>query len=644
MEKTLTISIENFGGVEAAAMNINPGLTMVVGANGAGKSTVLRAIAACLRSDAMIPIISVDGKEALLKKDSHLMVRGKSGAATLSGEQGMRRVTWPANTAKGTGPFPDQPAPSRMALGLIDWMAIPQAARIKVLLETAAKDPTLSTVITREDLERAVAGERLDQGMIDWAWQVISNNGFDVAHSAASKHMSESTGGWRATTKETFGEGKCQAYLPQGWEADLMSATREGLQQDIQANRQAVDRAIANQAVDAAEVTRVETLAGTPLPDIGGLEASLATARTTRAAEIANLQSLLAQWQQEPQAIIDARVAVTANNNRVKAIQGEIAAMRSGALRTDGHCPGCGIPVAVQDFGPGRVPTRYVLSFLDDTQVDQAQIDALETENARLAAATQQHNISIANHAKSATEQMTRIRDELNRELSAQKQAVHVAEHNLSTAKRQAGEITAAQSQLAAIRAKGGGASAAEIATLRQAFTRSETRLKAWEIKLSADRYAEDARQFAVLKEVTAPGGLRKTKMDTALAGLNARCAELSAIAKWGPVTLTADSDLQYAGRPYVICSGAEQYRCRVTMQVMLAMIEQSPILLLDGTDILDSSGRQGMVNLLRSTGITTVIAMTAKRDYAGAVAKLFDSIFWVEGGQVMQIKQAIAA
>ncbi|MEO5355516.1 MAG: hypothetical protein H7835_20230, partial [Magnetococcus sp. XQGC-1] len=313
----------------------------------------------------------------------------------------------------------------------------PQAARIKVLQETAAKDPTLSAVISREDLDRAVAGNRLDQGMIDWAWQVISNNGFDVAHLEASKHMSESTGGWRATTKETFGEEKCKAYLPQGWEADLASATQEGLQQEIQAKRQAVDLAIANQAVDAAEIARVETLAGTPLPDIAGLEASLATARTTRATEIANLQKLLVQWQQEPQEIIDARVAVTANNNRIKAIRGEIAVMRSGALRIDGHCPGCGIPVAVQDFGPGHAPTRYGLSFLDGTQVDQAQIDALETENARLAAATQQHNISIANHARSASEQVARIREELNREQSAQKQAVQVAENNLHAAKRQ---------------------------------------------------------------------------------------------------------------------------------------------------------------------------------------------------------------
>ncbi|MEO5349788.1 MAG: AAA family ATPase [Magnetococcus sp. YQC-3] len=638
MSRTMTLSIENFGGIEAAAMDINPGLTLLTGANGAGKTTVLRALAACIRSDTVMPILLGDGKEALLKKESHLLVRGKSGSVTLTGEQGMRRVTWPANTAKGTGPFPGQVAPSRMALGLIDWMAIPQAARIKVLQETAAKDPSLSAVISREDLDRAVAGNRLDQGMIDWAWQVISNNGFDVAHSEAAKHMSESTGGWRATTKETFGEEKCKAYLPQGWEADLVSATQEGLQQEIQAKRQAVDLAIANQAVDAAEVARVETLAGTPLPDIAGLEASLATARTTRATEIANMQRLLAQWQQEPQEIIDARVAVTANNNRIKAIRGEIAVMRSGALRIDGHCPGCGIPVAVQDFGPGHAPTRYGLSFLDGTQVDQAQIDALESENARLAAATQQHNISIANHARSATEQVTRIREELNREQSAQKQAVQVAENNLHAAKRQVGEITAAQSQLAAIRAKGGGASAAEIATLRQSLSRSETRLRAWEVKQSADRYAEDARQFAVLKEVTAPGGLRKTKMDTALAGLNARCAELSSIAHWGPVSLTADSDLQYAGRPYVICSAAEQYRCRVTMQVLLASLEQPPILLVDGTDILDSAGRMGLVNLLRSTGITTVIAMTARQDYAQGVARLFDAAFWVEGGQVTQI------
>ena len=639
MEKMLTISIENFGGVEAATMDIFPGITLLAGTNGAGKTTVLRALAACIRSDTLIPIMSGDGKEALLKKDSHLMVRaGKSGSATLTGEKGMRRVTWPSNGTKGTGPFPDQPAPSRMALGLIDWMAIPQAARIKVLQETAAKDPTLSAVITREDLERAVAGARLDRGMIDWAWQVITNNGFDVAHSEASKYMTESTGGWRATTKETFGEEKAKTYTPQGWEADLVSATKESLQQEIQTKRQAVDRAIANQAVDAAEVARVETLASTPLPNIPDFESALATARTTRAGEIASLQALLVQWQQEPQESTDARVAVVSNNNRIQAIQGEIAAMRSGAPRTDGHCPGCGIPVAVHDFGAGHAPTRYGLSHPDGTQVDQAQIDALNGEIARLTEDTRKRNTSISNYAKFAAEKMASIRDELNVEQSTQKQEVQAAENNVHVAKRRVGEITAAQSQLAAIRAKGGGASAGEIATLRQSLNRSEARLNAWETKHSADRYAEDARQFAVIKEVAAPGGLRKAKMDSALAGLNARCAALSVIAKWGPVSLTSDSDLQYAGRPYVICSGAEQYRCRVTMQVMLATLEQSPILLLDGTDILDPAGRLGLVNLLRSTGITAVIAMTARKDYAQGVAKLFDTAFWIDAGQVTKM------
>ncbi|MBF0098935.1 MAG: AAA family ATPase [Magnetococcales bacterium] len=638
MSETMTLSIENFGGIEAAALAINPGLTLLSGANGAGKTTVLRALASCLRSDTVMPILLDDGKEALLKKESHLLVRGRSGSVTLSSGQGSRRVTWPSNTSKGTGVFPGQVAPSRMALGLIDWMAMPQAVRIKTLLETAAKNPSLSSTITREDLDRAVAGERLDPAMIDWAWQVISGHGFDVAHSEATRFLSESTGGWRATTREAYGEEKAKSYLPPGWEADLVSATQESLQQEVQARRQAVEQAIANQSVGAAEAVRIEAVANTPLPDMATLETALAKARISNSDVITGLQAKLPLLQQEPQSIIDARLAVANCKSRIKFLQAEMAALQSGAPRIDGHCPGCGIALAVHDRGAGGAPTRYGLSFPEGTAVDPSQIDRLSAEIDELTAEAGKQESAISAHSRSVSEQVATIQKELSHAQEAQRQAVHAAEQGINTAKRQMAEISAAQNRLAEIRAKGTGVSAEEILNLRQASSRSETRLKAWEIKQAADRYAEDARQFAVIKEITAPAGLRKAKMDTALAGLNGRCAELSAIANWGTVSLTSDADLHYAGRPYVVCSAAEQYRCRVTMQVLLAVIEQSPILLLDGTDILDSAGRLGMVKLLRSTGIPTVLAMTAKRDYASALTTLFDTIFWVQGGQVTQI------
>ncbi|MBF0141646.1 MAG: AAA family ATPase [Magnetococcales bacterium] len=637
MHQKLTLSIENFGGIATATMDFHPGLTLLAGNNGASKSTILRAIVACAGADTVIPLVK-DGKDAIMKKDSHLLVRGKSGSATLTGGNGSRRVVWPSNGMKGGGPF--IPAPSRMALGLVDWMGAPKVERLKMMMDAAAKDPSISTEITREDLEQAATDEHIDPDMIGWAWQVISNNGFDAANLEASKYMTEATGGWRATTKESYGAEKARSYFPMGWGPDLATVSKENLLQDIQIARKDVDHAIANQAVNAAEIARVESIATAPMPDISGLQKNLDDARNTRVLEIAELQKLLEERvNHEPQEIIDARVALATNKNQIDAIQKKIAAMRSGVPRIDGHCPGCAIPLSIHDAGVGSGTKRYQLSHPNGNEVDQTQIDALEQEIANLHEEISKNNTFISESTKTAANQIRDIRAKLETEQATQRNAIRTAENLFNTAKRQADEINGAKLELAEIQLKSGDITAEQLVFLRQDLARAEARLQAWETKVNADRYAEDARQFGVLRAITAPGGIRKAKMDNALVGLNNRCAELSEIAKWGTVSLTSDADFQYEGRPYVICSRAEQYRCRVTVQMVLSVLENSPILLCDDTDVLDSNGRMGLVNMLRSTSIpTTIIAMTAKRDYAEAIAKLFDTTYWVESGIVNDI------
>lgn len=639
MDETLNLSIENFGGITAATLDLYPGLTLVAGANGASKTTVLRAIAACSRPDTIIPILK-DGKESLLKKDSGLMVRGKTGSATLAGTNGSRRVVWPSNGAKGNGPF--DPAPSRMALGLVDWMASPQVERLKMMMEAATLDPTTTTAITRADLDQAVAVEQLDPVIVDWAWQAITNHGFDVAHSEASKAMTESTGSWKATTHEAFGEEKSKTYLPQGWEPDLATAAQEDLQQAIHLAKNAVDHAIANQAVDAAETVRVGTLAGAPMPDMAGLEKELMSARSSYASEIADAQQALLNLQQEPPAITETRNALEVETRQLTDLQNEMTAMQSGVPRVNGACPWCEQPVFITDGGSAQKNHRYHLNKPAGTQLDQARLDAINQQIAALRQGIEKSNATIAAHVKHVADRRGVIQGDLNQDLENRQRAIKSVEAKITTAKRQVADITAAKSRLAEIQAKSGGVPAERLVALRQQLARAEIRLRAWEIKVNADRYAEDARQFGVIKKVTAPGGLRQSKMDKALSGLNARCAELSGIAQWGPVSLGADGDLFYAGRPLIICSRAEQYRCRVTIQVLCATLENPPLMLIDDADVLDANGRMGLVNMLRSTGISTFIAMTAKRDYAEAVATLFDSTLWVEGGIVSDISPAM--
>ena len=406
---------------------------------------------------------------------------------------------------------------------------------------------------------------------------------------------------------------------------------------------QKVEKAVSNKAVDAAELARLKHIACKEMPDISSAEHAVSAAKKLNVAEISTLQSSLTELHNEPSNITEAKGTIAEAKKRIMDLQNQVEAMLAGAPRVDGHCPGCSIPLVLTDRSVSNGPQRYVLTHSTGTQVDQTQINALNRDIETMQTRISKETGIINKHAKRVVNKKGIIQNELEGKQVEQRQAYLVAKTRLTNATQQADEIKTAQVQLATITAKEEGVSANVLVILRQEKAQAEARMNAWLIKTNADRYAEDARQFSVLKGVTAPGGLRKTKMDQSLAGFNKRLAWISDYGKWGTVSLSNDFDLQYMGRPYVVCSGAEQYRCQATLQVFMATLEKAPLMLFDGADILDSKGRMGLVNMLVGAGIQSVIAMTGKLDYAKAVTKLIDATFWVEGGAVRRIPKPTA-
>lgn len=642
MEKNnLNLAVENFCGVTSASMTIKPGITLLAGANGSGKTTFLMAIAACVRPDAIIPVPD------LLKKDSWLLVRdgSGSGSATLTGPGGSRRVVWPSNGAKGNGPF--NPAPSRMALGLVDWGTTHSTERAKILQETAALDPSLAMTVTKEDIDKAVADKDVEPKFVDWIWQVIQAEGSTAANTAASKAAQDATGGWRATTGEVYGSAKGQAYFPAGWEPDLETATMESLKQAVADARATVEHAIANQAVDAAEVKRVADIAQEAIPELLPLEVAVAEAKTSLEPKIRELKESLKPFElhNTPRLaaamvgftsvdIVEVLGVMTSGNDRKKEIQGENVHLLSGKGRVDGTCPGCEIPLLIRRHESGQ----YELS-ITPQEIDTSRIDALKLELIELETVIAEANTKAATFRGDVERRMGQIKKELSETEDAARGAVADAGKKLADARKQKATIEAAQARLAEMQSRIGGVSEADIAASRDMVRRAESRMNAWVIKTNADQYAKAIRQYTVLKDITGVGGVRKQKMERTISAFNAMLENLSGMAGWGVVSINADGDMFYDGRPYIMASRARKFRCRVTVQVMLAVVEKAPLLLIDDVDTLDSDGRQGLVTILKHVGITSVISMMAKHDYASAIAQIFHSAFWIENGTVIDIK-----
>jgi energy-coupling factor transporter ATP-binding protein EcfA2 len=153
---------------------------------------------------------------------------------------------------------------------------------------------------------------------------------------------------------------------------------------------------------------------------------------------------------------------------------------------------------------------------------------------------------------------------------------------------------------------------AGDMEECRERVRRAEARLKAFAAKREADRLhaAIEANQSTI--DALAPGGLRAKKLADALRRFNSEAlAPLCKAADWRPVEIGKDLLPTYGGRPYPLISASEQYRVRVALQVALARLEGSDLVVIDAADILDRAGRNGLIKMLCAAGIPAIVCMT---------------------------------
>jgi hypothetical protein len=145
----------------------------------------------------------------------------------------------------------------------------------------------------------------------------------------------------------------------------------------------------------------------------------------------------------------------------------------------------------------------------------------------------------------------------------------------------------------------------------------------------------DDWTRHQVLIEGLSPDGVRRGVMSRKLSSINTTLGEFSATAKFADVVLTDDLDCTYDGRPYVLLSESERWRCDLVLTCALAQQEAVRVIIADRFDVLNPQARPGALMLLRSVGIPALVCMTAKD--ASAVPDLtrakFGTTRWLEQG-----------
>jgi hypothetical protein len=191
--------------------------------------------------------------------------------------------------------------------------------------------------------------------------------------------------------------------------------------------------------------------------------------------------------------------------------------------------------------------------------------------------------------------------------------------------------------ELAARKSPQGNQSAVD--ELRAKVRLCEDRIAAFKAKAEADKIHNKIIQGQIAIDILAPGGLRQTKLKTCLGNFNALLKSISQEASWETVELSNDMSISYHGTPYMLLSKSEQFRVAVVLQIAIAKADGSMLVLIDGADILDSAGRNGLFSAL--TGTSAIIAMTInKSTEVPNLSKINGASYWIENAEAVRLHE----
>lgn len=294
----------------------------------------------------------------------------------------------------------------------------------------------------------------------------------------------------------------------------------------------------------------------------------------------------------------DAASRVTDANKALK--EARTAREKLPALpKYDLICPHCGNPVAYQ-FGKLEA-VKQTLSPEDRENLEQKILDA--------------------DNAVSKAE----------RELAVAKKDFILFDSSLKASKDAAVELEKKQGKTV---------QASEVDAARQDVRKAEARLSAFNKYHEAIRIHNNAVENQKIINVLEPEGIRRQALEKGLADFNGRLECLCHLAKWNDVVVEGDMSVNYAGRPFVLCSESEKFRAVVTLQAAIAEYDGSAALVVDAADILDNGGRAGLLKLLAHMSYCSFVGMmTTKTQAVPDLKKLgIGRKYWIEDGKCEEV------
>lgn len=578
----MDITIKNMRGCKRADISVAP-FTIIGGLNGNGKSSLLEAVAAATSG-----IVNIKG---LPKKDlGDIVADGtKEGSVLIRGKNRDDKdyeigIAFPKAELRTEGQIPKV---SAYAAGIDCFFDAKHDERASLLIRYLKAAPTLAD-LTRDliDINFPVQEGDADQKAanereIKALFEDIEIKGWDSVYQELKQKWTRAKGAWEQITGEKYGSSKIHSWRPSILPVD--------------AEHRHLVAALEEAEAELAKLQKDQTLSS---------------------AERDRLQAEAADHDFRIKALDTAREELAEAEKAVTTAEEARNALPSIDGQPDWKCPCCDKPINISVVG-GEI--RGVTKF------EGEQLSKAELAERRKAIAGADGTLQ---NARSKVNDLNRRIASLENQIKTSEDAKQKLVFDNDCSEDDAAKAAEA------------------LENANDAVVRARAELNAFDAYEQAKVKAAEIDRLGVIGKCLAPDGCRQRKLAECLDAFNdTYLAPTSDDAGWRPIVLGADLDVTYNGKRYSLISESEQWRCRVAMQVAMARLDGSELVIIDGADILDIPNRQGLFMATSKCGLKVLIAATfSKPDSAPHLPPEIGHSYWIENGETRPLVPAQTA
>lgn len=408
---------------------------------------------------------------------------------------------------------------------------------------------------------------------IDPLWQSIEDFGWDVIASKYSEKAKTIKGQWAEVAGEAWGSKKGASWRPEGFDESVSALTREAIVKTIETHKTIYEEALKSAAIDEAKLEELKAFAA-EIPEITQNYKEIKAERELIVAQIADI--------------------VKQRNNMPSTIPDDVAH----------DCPHCA--------GKIRISVHHGKKSMRLEKFVEASEKQLDVDKDRMEAA------ALSGH-------------EENR-----RSALSAIEKKIALIAEKGKKAREAEKTLKAQETSENGVSEEDIKIYAATVAKWNLNLAHYDKVTRAHALNADISTHLGIAEQLGADGIRKSKLLQVLGAFNN--GVLKALARdFGlekSVSINDSMNVVYGDFEYRYSSESAKYRMDIIIQLALAKIENSPVVVIDGADIIVGKDRGGLIKMLFKSGLNCLVLMALKEaSNMPDISKQGGKTYWIENG-----------